>query len=587
MPLPDSFLQELRMRNPIEEVAASYVNLKRTGRNLVGLCPFHSEKTPSFTVYPDSDSFFCFGCSTGGDTITFIKQIENLDYLEAVRFLAQRAGLTVPEGTVDDSMAKLRRRVMEANVEAARYYHKTLYSEKGAKALQYLYDRKLSDATIKRFGLGYAPDAWDSLIRELGAKGFKTGELVAANLALQSRTGGYIDIFRNRVMFPIIDLRGNVIAFGGRVMEAKASRKYVNTSDTVVYKKSQNVFALNLAKNEKSEELILAEGYMDVISLHQAGFRTAIASLGTAFTAEQAQLISRYAKQVVVSYDADEAGRLATSKAIPLLKKAGLAVRVLTIPDGKDPDDYIKTHGAVRFKNLLEQTPNDMEYRLSLLRSRHNNCATDTDRIAFLKEATELLAALSSAIERDVYASRLSQELSIEKAAILEQLKLVRRRRGRSEQREEMRKLSRPNAGVRDEVNPERALNLRAASAEEALIAYIMRNPDKVKGLSEKIQAEDMVTQFNRNVYAAVLSRFKENRDFSPTSLSSEFDTAQMSRVALILAKHAEASNNIEEAAAYIDIIRQEREKLSLREEPEIGEADLSAYLDRLRERKQ
>ena len=575
------------MRNPIEEVAATYVNLKRTGRNLVGLCPFHNEKTPSFTVYPDSDSFFCFGCSTGGDTITFIKQIENLDYIEAVRFLAQRAGLTVPEGTVDDSMTKLRRRVMEANVEAARYYHKILYSEKGAKALQYLYDRKLSDATIKRFGLGYAPDAWGALIKELGTKGFKPGELVAANLASQSRTGGYIDIFRNRIMFPIIDLRGNVIAFGGRVLEAKANRKYVNTSDTVVYKKSQNVFALNLAKNEKGEELILAEGYMDVISLHQAGFRTAIASLGTAFTSEQAQLISRYAKRVVVSYDADEAGRLATSKAIPLLKKAGLAVRVLTIPDGKDPDDYIKAHGAVRFKNLLEQTPNDMEYRLSLLRSQHNNCATDTDRIAFLKEATELLAALSSAIERDVYASRLSQELSIEKAAILEQLKLVQRRRGRSEQREEMRKLSRPNAGVRDEVNPERALNLRAASAEEALLAYILRNPDKVKGLSEKIRAEDMVTAFNRRVYEVILTRFNEKRDFSPTSLSSEFDTAQMGRIALILAKYAEASDDLKEAAAYIDIIKQEREKLSLRKEPEMGEADLSAYLDRLRERKQ
>ena len=584
MPLPDSFLQELKIKNPIEDIVSTYVNLKRAGRNRVGLCPFHGEKTPSLTVYPDNDSFFCFGCNVGGDTITFIKTIENLDYIEAVRFLAQRAGMTVPEGTYDDGMSKMRQRILEANVEAARLYHANLYSAEGAQALQYLHDRSLSDATIKRFGLGYAPDAWDKLTKGLGAKGFSTGELVAANLTSLSRAGGHIDIFRNRVMFPIIDLRGNVIAFGGRVLEEKANRKYVNTSDTLVYKKSNNIFALNLAKNENSEELILAEGYMDVISLHQAGFRTAVASLGTAFTTEQANLLSRYTKRVTLCYDADQAGALATEKAIPILKKAGLSIRVLRIPDGKDPDDYIKSKGAIRFKSLLEGMPNEVEFGLSQLREQHNGCATDSDRIAFLGAAVNLLSRLDSAIERDVYAARLAVDLSVEKSAILEQLKQRVKKEQKTKARAEERTVTRGATGKRDEVNPERTLNLRAASAEEALIAYMMRNPDKVKQLYQNLPGENMITEFNRRVYENLVSRSEAGRNFSLMDLSEDFTGDEMSRIAMIMAKATENSNDMSAATEYIHVIKQEKGKRAVSEQTDPQE--IQDYLNALRKQK-
>ncbi|MBR4889149.1 MAG: DNA primase, partial [Clostridia bacterium] len=314
MPLPDSFLQELKARSDITDVISGYVTLKRRGRNHVGLCPFHNEKSPSFNIYPENGSFYCFGCGVGGDVITFIRRIENLDYMEAVRFLAQRAGLTVPENSVDDSMAQLRRRVLEVNRETARFFHTTLMSPEGKPGLDYFTRRGLSPATIRHFGLGYAPESRFALVNHLRSKGFTKDEMVQANVAFLSRNGNPVDRFTARAMFPIIDLRGNVVAFGGRIL-TNEKPKYINTSDTPVYHKSSGLFAMNFAKNENSDTLILAEGYMDVIALHQAGFRTAIASLGTALTGEQARIIARYAKEAVICYDSDEAGQKAASRA--------------------------------------------------------------------------------------------------------------------------------------------------------------------------------------------------------------------------------------------------------------------------------
>ena len=330
MPLPDLFLQELKARTDMAELVASYVNLRRSGRNLVGLCPFHHEKTASFNVYPENGSFYCFGCGVGGDVITFVRKIENLDYMEAVRFLANRAGMQVPEEQVDDTMAKLRARVLEINRETARFFHRVLLSPEGRPGLDYLTRRGLSMKTIRHFGLGYSPPGRFSLTDHLKKMGYTDQELIQANVAFQSRSGRTMDRFASRVMFPIIDLRGNVVAFGGRILTDEKP-KYINTSDTPVYHKSSGLFAMNFAKNNGGEQLILAEGYMDVISLHQAGFTNAMASLGTSLTMEQARLMARYAKEVVICYDSDAAGQKAASRAIPMLRDAGLLVKVLTV----------------------------------------------------------------------------------------------------------------------------------------------------------------------------------------------------------------------------------------------------------------
>ena len=388
MPLPDSFLQELKARSDLSEIASNYVVLKRSGKNLVGLCPFHSEKTPSFNIYPDNGSFYCFGCGVGGDVITFVRRIENLDYMEAIRFLAQRAGLTVPENQADDGMAKLRARILALNRETARYYYEVLCSEKGTSGRNYFAKRQLKPETIRHFGLGFSPLGRYSLVDYLERKGFTQQEMVLANVAFKSRSGRAYDRFYGRVMFPIIDLRGNVVAFGGRTL-GDDKPKYLNTSETPVFSKGDMLFALNFAKNSRQEQLILCEGYMDVISMHQAGFTNAVATLGTALTPSQARLMSHYAKEIIVSYDADEAGQKAASRAIPILRSAGLLVRVLTISGGKDPDEYIKANGPARFQQMLDSCGNDVEYRLQKAKVGCN-LKTAEGRVTYLRGAVKI-----------------------------------------------------------------------------------------------------------------------------------------------------------------------------------------------------
>ncbi len=458
MPLPESFLQELKARTDITDLVSSYVNLRRSGRNLVGLCPFHHEKTPSFNVYPDNGSFYCFGCGTGGDVITFVRKIENLDYIESVRFLAQRAGLQVPEEQVDDSMSRLRTRILEINRESARFFHRVLLSEIGKPGLDYLVRRGLSMATIRHFGLGFSPPGRFALSDHLKKMGYTDQELIQANVAFQSRSGRIMDRFHSRVMFPIIDLRGNVVAFGGRILTDEKP-KYINTSDTPVYHKSSGLFAMNFAKNNGGQQLILAEGYMDVISLHQAGFTNAMASLGTSLTVEQARLMARYAKEVVVCYDSDSAGQKAASRAIPMLRDAGLLVKVLTIPGNKDPDEYIRSHGEegkAYFKRLLDECGNDVEYRLARLKDSCN-VETAEGRVAYLTEAAKLLATLDSQIEQEVYAGKLAEEMSVDKSAILLQMKKQSRQRTRQERQRQFRETQQKVSAVGDQVNPEKA----------------------------------------------------------------------------------------------------------------------------------
>ncbi len=557
MAISERFIQELQERVDIEEVISSHITLRRRGKTLVGLCPFHNEKTPSFTVYPDTNSFYCFGCGAGGDVISFIRRIDNLDYVEAVKTVAQMAGMSMPEDGYDDTLAKRRMRLLAANREAARFFNACLMDEKNHPALDYFLRRALTTATIRHFGLGYAPDSWHALTEHLRSKGFTYEEMVLANLVRRSDKNGkanYYDNFRNRVMFPIIDLRGNVIAFGGRVMD-DSKPKYINTSDTPVYKKSNGVFALNFAKNANENKLLLVEGYMDVIALHQAGFTNAIACLGTAFTSEQANLLSRYAEEIIICYDNDGAGREATQRALNVLGKTGLKLRVVTMSGGKDADEIIRTHGKERFAELLGMAANKTEYRLLQERNKYN-LNTDDGKLRFLTAAAQILAECS-AIECDIYATRLSNELGVSAESINAQIRSVKTRQRRSD---ESKRLKESEALIErsfaDKNNPQRAANIRAAKAEETLIASLMRNPDFYPKLKDKFSADDFVTDFNKRIMRCLADKL--DKGFIPelSLFAREFTPEEMGSVTRIYMSSAELNNTLRECEDCISVLQ-------------------------------
>ena len=587
MAFPDGFLQELKMRNDLAEVAAPYVNLKRRGRNLVGLCPFHGEKTPSFNIYTENGSFYCFGCGVGGDVISFVMRIENLDYLDAVKLLAQRAGMELPENGYDDSMSKLRKRIYEANREAARFYYQSLYQPVGREGLDYLHRRMLSDRTIRHFGLGFADDDWSSLTVHLKSLGFSEHELVAANLAVQRRSGnGVFDRFTNRVMFPIIDLRGNVIAFGGRIMTDQKP-KYLNTSDTPVFKKSENLFSLNNAKNAGTRTLMLCEGYMDVIAVNQAGFQNAVATLGTALTGEQASLMKRYADEVIICYDADEAGQKATARAIPILRGAGLLVRVLTIPNGKDPDEFIKSKGAdgpEAFKAIIERSGNDIDYRLQKLRAAYNLDTAD-GKVQFLEAAADLIATLAGPIEQDVYASRLCKEFEIDKNAFAAPVKKRQGKRSREMERKQQQKIRAELSGRGDRIDKEKAKQPRSSAAEEALVAYLIRNPDAAGMISRELSPEQFQNSLMRRYYTYFLGRI-ENGDDAMMNVTADFTADEANKIYQILSKHAGVADTRQSLDQYIKVIREESVRLKRDDVGSMSGEELNRYLDQLRKAK-
>lgn len=577
MRLSDAFLEQLRANTDIESVISPYVNLRRRGKNLVGLCPFHNEKTPSFTVYPENGSFYCFGCGVGGDVITFVRRMENLDYMEAVKQLADRAGMALPEDGYDDTLAKKRTAVLAANRAAAKFFHAQLYTEQGRQALDYFLDRGLAPETIRHFGLGFAPNDWRALKRHLNEQGFDDVLLESANLLRRSDKNGkvsYYDNFRNRVMFPIIDPRGNVIAFGGRVLD-DSKPKYINTSDTLVYKKSNGVFALNFAKNGNDGKLIIAEGYMDVIALHQAGFTNAVACLGTALTKEQSNLLSRYADTIILSYDADEAGQKATARALGIFGTTGMEIKVLHLEGGKDPDEIIKNYGVQRFQAIIDGAANDTEYRL--LKARQGiDLATDDGKVKYLSAAAEILAEIGSPVEVDVYASRLAHELGVDKLAIQSQVKYKReglkKRRAVKREQEQTRLL----INGQNTKNPERAQHLRAAKAEETLIASLMRNPDFYNKLKDGLSADYFVTALNRRIFSVVLSRLEEGGNTEPYFLSSEFTPDEMDEVERIFRSAAQLSNTVDECADCIKILKEEKNKPETVKASELSDEDFA-----------
>lgn len=587
MAFPDSFLQELKLRSDITEIASSYVNLKRNGRNMVGLCPFHGEKTPSFNIYTESGSFYCFGCGVGGDVITFVMRIENLDYVEAVKFLAQRAGMEMPENSYDDSFSKLRMRIFEANREAARFFHSTLISQRGKSGLEYLRGRALSDRTIRHFGLGFADDDWTSLCTHLKNKGFSEYEITSANLGLKRKNGsGIYDRFTNRVIFPIIDLRGNVIAFGGRIMTDEKP-KYLNTSDTPVFKKSENLFSLNNAKGSGTRTLILCEGYMDVIALNQAGFTNAVATLGTALTNEQAVLMKRYADEVIICYDADGAGQKATARAIEILRNAGLPIKILTVPSGKDPDEFIRSkgeNGPAAFKLLIDKCGNDVDYRLMKLKESYNLNTTD-GRVAFLNNAAKIVAAIDSAIERDVFASKLCAELEVDKNAFNEQVGRIKSRGRRESIKKETRQLQAELSGQSDKINREHYKKPRSSSAEEALLVYLINNPDYADSISERVTPDKFSNSLIKRYYEYVLEKIKGG--YEPlTSISSDFSSDEVSYLYKLISTTIPAASTRDAVEEYIKVINEESSKLTSDKLADMSADDINDYLKRLKQNK-
>ena len=542
-------IEQVLMRNDIETLIGSYISLKRAGSNLKGLCPFHNEKTPSFTVYPADNSFYCFGCGAGGDAITFIRKRENLDYPDAVEFLANRAGITIvrdDRGEIRQSPKFDRQRMFKMNVDAAKYYNRCLFSDHpdAKAALAYFTEQRgLSLATIKHFGLGFALNSFDAFSKYMLAKGYSYEELEAGFLCGKSEKGRYFDAFRNRIMFPIIDVSGNVIAFGGRVMD-DSKPKYKNSSDTPVFKKSRNLFALNFARHHCTETIILCEGYMDVIALHSAGFENAVATLGTAITSEQARMMSRYTKKVIISYDADEAGQKAAMRAVKLLTDVGLDVTILKIPGAKDPDEYIKRFGADKFRQLLTQSKSRFEYNLENILQKYDiNIAQD--KIKALHESEKLISETYSSAERDIYIQNISKIFAIDAKSIKSDVDRLISRANYTRRKEESNKIKQDAIGYSDRVNPDFIKAPAVAKNEENLLALLLLYPEHRKKVFEQqlLSADDFFTSLNRRIFEYLQNAYFNEGD-SHFDVDEKFTTEERGRMSRMKLSRMELSEN-------------------------------------------
>ncbi len=540
-------LEEVLARTDIVGLISSYVTLRRAGPNHVGLCPFHSEKSPSFTVFSGSNSFYCFGCGAGGDAVNFVRRAENLDFEDAVEFLAKRAGITLVRKEDLGRPRYNRQRYYDMNKEAARFFHAQLYAKNsGAReAHEYLAQKRaLSEATIKHFGLGYAPAEWGLFYRHMRGVGYTDEELITGFLCGRSEKDGRVyDAFRNRVMFPIIDVSGNVIAFGGRVMD-DSKPKYKNSSDTPVFRKSKNLFALNFARHHCTERMVLCEGYMDVIAMHAAGFENAVATLGTAITAEQARLMSQYTKSVVISYDSDEAGQRAAEKAMQLLEQVGLDVRVLKMSGAKDPDEYIKTFGAKGFASLLDESRTRFDFRMEKVLSRHD-VNNPQEKIKAVSALIAEIAGIYSEAERDIYISMISSRLGVDAESIRNDVRRAVRRRDAKNRKERDRELQQQSLGYADRINPDYAKAPAIARSEEAVLGMMMMYPEhrsaalSALGLSE----QDFFTELGRRTFVYIRDA-EAGEGFRETMMSESFTPDEMGRLTRMRVKRMELSDN-------------------------------------------
>ena len=559
MPLPSDFLDRIKDANRLDEVMRSYVTLKRTGRDYKCLCPFHSEKTPSCVVHPDEGYFHCFGCGAGGDVITFTMKIENLDYMEAIKLLAGKASIPLPEDGYDDKAASWKKRLLEMNKVAAKFFYSNLKTPEGKEGLRYLLEKRhLKPETIKKFGLGVATNHWTALYNHMTALGYTPNELERASLIGRTQEGRNYDFFVNRIMFPIFDLRGNIIAFTGRSLDVDPKgAKYKNSRETDAYKKAKTLFALNFAKNDsvKSKRLILCEGNVDVITLHQAGFTEAVATCGTAITAEHARLMSQYCDEVYICYDSDAAGQKATTAAINILSAAGLASKVINVTaEGvKDVDDYINIMGPARFKNLIDGSQGAIAYELN---SCKNGLDLDGDlgKVEYMKRAVKVLASIESRIEREVYTSRVANEMGIKTEILNEEVKAAVRKLQSAYKKQEWRELQTAST-KRDDINPEAKQYPKEAKAEEGIIAYIFKHPDKVAGILQKISSGKFVTSFNKRVYEQIEKLTAQSKEITLTGIGQEFSGDEMGRITGILARSSEIVIDEETLKEYINVL--------------------------------
>ena len=576
MAFPEAFLEELTARNDIVDVVGSYVRLsKKSGANYFGLCPFHNERTPSFSVNPSEQFYYCFGCGKGGGVINFIMEIENLPYPDAVRHLAQRAGMQVPEDSYDPN-AKQRSRLLEANKAAARWFYEQLALPSGKRCTDYMRERAISPQIARRFGLGYAPDSKGAFLRAMREQGFQDYELVGADL-IRKGEYGYYDTFRDRLMFPIIDVRGNVIGFSGRTL-GDAGAKYLNSRDTLVFNKGRNLFAMNLAKKSKAGYILLSEGNIDIVSLHQAGFDSAVASLGTSLTPEQARLISRYSNEVIIAYDNDGAGIKASQRAIGILERLDIKVRVLRLDGAKDPDEYIRAKGADAFRNLLSRSEDQVEYRLRSVSSKYD-LSQDDQKVAYLQEASALLATLPNQVARQVYAMRVAGQAGIGQDAVIAEVERQRKRLLNRAHRAEERETVRPERTAQPEAKNLRYRNPESAVAEEGLIRLLFRYPE-CRAEADLPDPSVFSSEALAKIYALLLRRISEGSELNVNSFSSELSQEEMNLTVSLLQKPELSSGSTKALHDYIRKIREQNERSAQ------SEVDLNTLGRTLKERK-
>ena len=579
MAFPASFIDELVARNPIEDVVGQYVSLKRAGANMFGLCPFHGEKTASFSVAPDKGIYYCFGCHKGGGVINFQMEVEGMSYPDAVRALAKRVGMEVPEDEQYQSRYRQQERLWALHKEAARFFHAQLYSPVGKHALEYALGRGMSRGILTTFGVGYAPDSWDSLVKAMRAKGYTDEELKESGLVTVSqKNGNLFDRFRDRLMFPIIDVRGNVIAFGGRILKSDSeAAKYLNSPESPIFNKRKNLFGLNLAKKSKENSLILVEGNIDVVALHQYGFDNAVASLGTSLTEEQAALITRYAEQVILIYDGDKAGQNATQRAIPILEKAGLQVKVLQLHDAKDPDEFLKKFGADKFKLLLEGSSNRVEYQINAILRKYD-IRIDDQKVKFLQEAADLISGLSSSVQREVYSHRVAEAAKISDAAMrMEVERAFKRRISRQKKQQEKIDLA-PAKALQPKSRTIRYDNMKSAMAEENILSQILREPAMLAQAKE-LKPEHFSSELLGRVYGQLLQRSQQGLEVS-LSVLADLTGEEMSHITGIFQRQ-QGPVSEQAFADCIRTVRSEHQAAAV-----TTEDDLLSYRNKLKERK-